>query len=444
MGRRRRKPFESIELILTIESLANDGRGVARHEGKTVFVNGALPGEEVHCEIRKRRSKYDEAVITEVIKASPDRVTPRCSAADVCGGCSLQHMSGDAQIHAKQQILLDTLMHIGKVKPQTILPPLQGPHWNYRRKARLGVRVVPKKGGVLVGFREARSSYIAVLDQCEILDGRFSQLIIPLQELIAELSISRRIPQIEVAAGDDTAVLVFRHLEPLTENDLGLLREFGCAHDLHIMLQPGGPDSIEALYPETQGLLAYRLEDWDVEVRFRPTDFTQVNAGINRLMLTRALELLAPEEGDDVLDLFCGVGNFTLPLARVSSHVTGIEGDAVLVKMARDNAGHNGLNNAAFITADLYDEPLDGTWLHRKWDRILLDPPRSGAIEVISRLPELEPKRIVYVSCNPATLARDAAVLVSEHGYALSAAGVMDMFPHTNHVESIAVFDPPG
>lgn len=440
---RRRKPFVPIELTLNIESLANDARGVAHHEGKAVFVNGALPGEEVRCEIRNRRSKYDGAVVTEIIEASPDRVTPRCSAAGICGGCSLQHLSGEAQIHAKQQILLDNLAHIGKVQPQSILPPLLGPHWNYRRKARLGVRVVPKKGGVLVGFREARSSYIAVLDQCEILDERFSRLIVPLQELIAGISIAKRIPQIEVAAGDDTAVLVFRHLEPLSEADLELLREFGHTHDLHIMLQPGGPDTIRALYPDTQGLLTYRLEDWNIEVRFRPTDFTQVNAGINRLMLVRAVELLAPEEGDDVLDLFCGVGNFTLPLARVSSHVTGIEGDPVLVKMARDNAEHNGLRNAEFITADLYDESLDGAWLHRKWDRILLDPPRSGAMQVVSRLPELEPKRIVYVSCNPATLARDAAVLVNDHGYVLGSAGVMDMFPHTTHVESIAVFEPP-
>ena len=441
---RRRKPAEPVELTVTIESLSNDGRGVARHEGKTVFVNGALPGERVRCLVHRRRSKYDGAVVSEVIEASPDRVEPRCAAADVCGGCSLQHMSADAQIHAKQQVLLDNLLHIGKVTPATVLAPLQGPHWHYRRKARLGVRVVPKKGGVLVGFREKRSSYIAVMDQCEVLDERFAHLIVPLKEMIAGLSIANRIPQVEVAAGDDSAVLVFRHLEPLTGADLDRLREFGREHHLHIMLQPRGPDSIEALYPDQFELLSYRLADWNVDIRFRPVDFTQVNAEINRSMIARALELLDPGPGDEVLDLFCGVGNFTLPLARTSSHVTGIEGDAALVERARDNARHNSIDNVSFIASDLYSEELDGSWLHRQWDRILLDPPRSGAMEVVKRLPGLQPKRIVYVSCSPATLARDAGLLVGKHGYRMTAVGVMDMFPHTTHVESIAVFDPPA
>jgi 23S rRNA (uracil1939-C5)-methyltransferase len=260
--------------------------------------------------------------------------------------------------------------------------------------------------------------------------------------LIAGISVAKRIPQIEVAAGDDTAVLVFRHLEPLSETDKELLRGFAQQYNLSILLQPGGPDSIQALYPEKQELLEYRLDEWDVSIRFRPTDFTQVNASINQLMISRALELLEAEADDEVLDLFCGIGNFTLPLARVCKHVTGIEGDSVLVKMARENARHNDVSNAEFITANLYDTPLDGSWLHQKWDRILLDPPRSGAVEVIERLPELAPKRIVYVSCNPATLARDTDLLVNKYGYRLKTAGVMDMFPHTKHVESIAVFDP--
>ena len=301
---------------------------------------------------------------------------------------------------------------------------------------------MPKKGGVLVGFREKQSGYLAVMDRCDVLDERFSNLIIPLRELIGRLSIARRIPQVEIAAGDETAVLVFRHLEPLSELDQEQLKSFAQQHHLSIMLQAGGPDSIQPLHPATQELLEYRLDEWDISIRFRPTDFTQVNASINKLMISRALELLAPEKGDDVLDLFCGIGNFTLPLARVSQHVTGIEGDSVLVKMARENAKTNSISNADFITADLYDTPLDGSWLHRKWDRILLDPPRSGAMDVIERLPGLEPKRIVYVSCNPATLARDSDILVNKHGFKLISAGVMDMFPHTNHVESIAVFDP--
>lgn len=438
--RRRRSP--PIEMTVSIESLTNDSRGVAHHEGKAVFVEGGLPGEVVRCQTTRRTSKYDTANVLEVLEASDDRVQPRCSAAGVCGGCSLQHMSESSQIHAKQQVLLENLQQIGKVQPESTLPPLQGPHWNYRRKARLGVKFVPKKGGVLVGFREKQSGYLAVMDSCEVLDERFSNLILPLRELVAGLSIAKRIPQIEIAAGDDSAVLVFRNLEPISGTDQELLKGFAQQHQLSILLQPAGPDSIQALYPGKQELLQYRLDEWDVAIRFRPTDFTQVNASINQSMISLALKLLSAEEGDEVLDLFCGIGNFTLPLARVCKHVTGIEGDSVLVKMARDNASYNGLSNAEFITANLYDTPLDGSWLHRKWDRILLDPPRSGAMEVIERLPELKPKRIVYVSCNPATLARDADILVNKYGYRLKAAGVMDMFPHTKHVESIAVFDP--
>lgn len=438
--RRRRSP--PIEMTVSIESLTNDSRGVAHHEGKAVFVEGGLPGEVVRCQTTRRTSNYDTANVLEVLEASDDRVQPRCSAAGVCGGCSLQHMSESSQIHAKQQVLLENLQQIGKVQPQSTLPPLQGPHWNYRRKARLGVKFVPRKGGVLVGFREKQSGYLAVMDSCEVLDERFSNLILPLRELVAGLSIAKRIPQIEIAAGDDSAVLVFRNLEPISGTDQELLKAFAQQHQLSILLQPAGPDSIQALYPGKQELLQYRLDKWDLAIRFRPTDFTQVNASINQSMISLALELLSAEEGDEVLDLFCGIGNFTLPLARVCKHVTGIEGDSVLVKMARDNASYNGLTNAEFITANLYDTPLDGSWLHRKWDRILLDPPRSGAMEVIERLPELKPKRIVYVSCNPATLARDADILVNKYGYRLKAAGVMDMFPHTKHVESIAVFDP--
>lgn len=439
---RRRRQSPAVEMTVRIESLTNDSRGVAHHEGKAVFVDGALPGELVLCQTTRRSSKYDTAKVVEVLEASEDRVQPRCSAAGVCGGCSLQHMADESQIHAKQQVLLENLMQIGKLRPQTVLPPLHGAHWNYRRKARLGVKLVPKKGGVLVGFREKQSGYLAVMDRCDVLDERFSNLIIPLRELIGRLSIARRIPQVEIAAGDDTAVMVFRHLERLSELDQELLKSFAQQHDVAIMLQGGGPDSIQPLYPASQTLLEYRLDEWDVSIRFRPTDFTQVNASINKLMISRALELLAPEADDEVLDLFCGIGNFTLPLARVSKHITGIEGDSLLVNMARENAMFNGISNADFITADLYDAPLDGSWLHRKWDRILLDPPRSGAMAVIERLPELNPKRIVYVSCNPATLARDCDLLVHKHGFKLSAAGVMDMFPHTNHVESIAVFDP--
>ncbi len=441
MARRRRRT-PPVEMTVSIESLTHDSRGVAHHEGKVVFVEGALPGEVVRCETTKRTSKFDMAKVLEVLQASPDRVQPKCSAAGVCGGCSLQHMSESSQIYAKQQVLLENLQQLARLRPQTILSPLQGPHWHYRRKARLGVKVVPKKGGVLVGFREKQSSLLTVIEQCEVLDKRFSHLIIPLRELIGKIAIAKRIPQIEVAAGDEAAVLVFRHLESFSESDKELLIDFAQRHSVSIMLQPAGPESIQALYPAMQELLEYRLDEWDLSIRFRPTDFTQVNAVINKLMISSALQLLAPEEEDEVLDLFCGIGNFTLPLARISKHVTGIEGDSVLVSMARENAIHNQISNVQFITADLYNTPLDGSWLHRKWDRILLDPPRSGALEVIHRLPALEPKRIVYVSCNPATLARDTDILVNKCGYHLKAAGVMDMFPHTKHVESVAVFEP--
>ncbi|GBE07494.1 23S rRNA (uracil(1939)-C(5))-methyltransferase RlmD [bacterium BMS3Bbin11] len=439
---RRRRHAPPIEMTVSIESMTNDSRGVAHHDGKAVFVDGALPGEVVLCQTTRRSSKYDEAKVLEVLDASDDRVQPRCSASGICGGCSLQHMSDASQIHAKQQVLIDNLQKIGKVEPEAILSPLQGAHWNYRRKARLGVKLVPKKGGVLVGFREKQSGYLAVMDSCEVLDDRFSQLIIPLRRLIEKISIAKRIPQIEIAAGDDQGILVFRHLEPLLDSDLELLKDFGRQKGLSIMLQSGGPDSIVALYPETIELLEYRLDEWDISIRFRPSDFTQINAGINKLMIAKAVELLAPEEDDEVLDLFCGVGNFTLPLSRITHHVMGIEADSALVQMARENAIHNGIANAEFITADLYDTPLDGSWLHQKWDRILLDPPRSGALEVLERLPELQAKRIVYVSCNPATLARDSGILVHRHNYKLTATGVMDMFPHTKHVESIAIFEP--
>ncbi len=438
--RRRRSP--AIEMTLSIESMTYDGCGVAHYKGKAVFVDGALPGEVVLCQTTKRTSKYDTAKVLEVLDASDDRVQPRCPAAGVCGGCSLQHMNIASQIQARQKILLDNLKQVGKVEPGAILSPLQGAHWNYRRKARLGVKLVPKKGGVLVGFREKQSGYLAVMDSCEVLDERFSQLIVPLRELIDKISIAKRIPQIEIAAGDNAGILVFRHLEPLSESDMETLKDFGQRHNLSIMLQSGGPDSIVALYPEKIELLEYRLDEWDVSIRFWPSNFTQINAEINKLMIAKVLELLAPEDNDNVLDLFCGLGNFTLPLSRIAHHVTGIEADHTLVEMAHENALYNSIANAEFITADLYDVPLDGSWLHHKWDRILLDPPRSGAIEVIDRLPNLRPKRIVYVSCNPATLARDSGILVHKHSYNLTATGIMDMFPHTKHVESIAVFEP--
>jgi len=439
---RARRHVPSEEFTLTIESLANDARGVARRDGKTVFVDGALPGETVRCRLLQSRNRYDTAIVSEVLVASPDRVEPRCAAAVNCGGCSLQHMNAQAQIHAKQQVLLDDLRHIARTTPETVLQPLTGPAWHYRRKARLGARLVPKKGGILVGFREQRSSYIAEMSRCEILDERFAGLIMPLRDLIGRLTVAHRVPQVEVAAGDDSAVIVLRHLLPLAEADLAQLRRFAADHGVRVLLQPRGPESVIPLDDDDDGMLSYRLPAWGLELRFQPTGFTQVNAEINRRMVGHTIDLLEVQAGETVLDLFCGIGNFTLPLARLGTQVTGIEADPQLVAQARENALANGLAECEFLTADLYAEPLDGSWLHRQWDRILLDPPRTGAIEVVKRLPELAPRRIVYVSCNPATLARDTEVLVHKHGYRLLAAGVMDMFPHTTHVESVAVFVP--
>jgi 23S rRNA (uracil1939-C5)-methyltransferase len=359
----------------------------------------------------------------------------------VCGGCSLQHLETEAQLAAKQQVLQENLQHIGKVRPETILPPLTGPVWHYRRKARLGARLVPKKGGMLVGFRERAKSYIADMLSCEVLDQSISDLLPELRTVIAGLSCARRLPQVEVAVGDEDAALVFRHLEPLTEKDHTTLRAFGEQTGMQIHLQPKGLDSVRCLWPENPAPLSYTLPEFDVEILFRPTDFIQVNGQINRRMVHHALELLAPEPDDTVLDLFCGLGNFSLPLARQASQVTAVEMDALLIERARQNAVHNGIDNVTFVPGNLDAEDLDASWLHKTYDRILLDPPRTGAMEMVKRLGRLGAGRVVYVSCNPATLARDSEVLVHRHGYHLKAAGVMDMFPHTTHVESIAVFD---
>lgn len=440
MGRSRRK-LPQDPVLARIESLSPDGRGVARIDGKAVFIQGALPGEAVQFTYTRAHRRYDEGVVSEVLSTSPDRVEPRCIHFGSCGGCSLQHMAPKAQLCAKQQSLADALERIGKVSPRDWLEPLDSPlHWGYRRKARLGVKYVEKKQRVLVGFRERYSSFVADLSRCEILHPRVGGLIPELAQLIEGLSIRDRVPQIELAFGDHACVLVFRIMDPLTDRDREHLETFGVTHDIHIYLQEGGPDSVRPL----SGLptrLSYRIPDFDLELQFLPTDFTQVNTDINRLMVRRAVELLAPQEEDRVLDLFCGLGNFTLPLARRAGHVAGVEGDPGLVARAKDNALHNGISNAEFHTANLYEALQDLPWLQQRYRKALLDPPRSGAFEVLEHLPRLGVERLVYVSCYPSTLARDAGALVHDHRYSLAAAGVMDMFPHTGHVESIALFE---
>ena len=422
-----------------ITGLNHDGRGVGRLEGKVVFVDGALPGERVAFRFLRRRRNYDSGVVAEVLRPSPQRVAPRCEHFGVCGGCALQHLEPSAQVELKQGLLAEDLERIARTAPERWLEPLRGPRWGYRRKARLGARWVPKKGGLLIGFREKRSTYITGLNRCHILDARVGGLLPALRELAAGLSCARRLPQIEVAAGDEAVALVFRHLLPLTGEDEARLCAFGREHGIRIYKQPGGPDTIVPLWPEAPAPLFYDLPEQEIRIRFRPTDFTQVNAAVNAQMVARALELLEPGPDDRVLDLFCGLGNFTLPVARRVKTVLGLEADALLIAGARANAEDNGLDNARFQAADLYTAGERPPWNGFDFNKVLLDPPRSGAMEVIKQLPP-EVERVVYVSCNPATLARDAAYLVQVRGYRLSRAGILDMFPHTTHVESIALF----
>ena len=435
---------------LSINDLSHDGRGVARwpndhaSAGKTVFVAGALPGETVRVQQTARSRHFDEARTLEVIDVSPDRVVPRCPHFGVCGGCVLQHLAEDRQIAYKQQVLLDNLQRIGHVAPAEVLPPLRGDAWGYRRKGRFSVRRVEKKDKTLVGFREQDPRFVADIGECHVVVPQLGFKVAALGALVDGLDARRDIPQIEFIAGDGATALVFRHLQPLSEADQTMLAVFGAEHGMAIFLQPGGLDSVHPLSGAAPRL-AFRLPQWDIELQFRPLDFIQVNASLNEAMIARALALLDVQPGERVLDLFCGLGNFTLPLARAAGDgvVVGVEGDAGLVQRARDNAAHNGLANVQFHAADLAKDLAGQPWMKQGFDKLLLDPARSGAIEVLKQLPLKGLKRIVYVSCHPGSLARDAGFLVNELGWTLRAAGVIDMFPHTAHVESIAVFDPP-
>jgi 23S rRNA (uracil1939-C5)-methyltransferase len=425
---------------MEIVSLAQDGRGVARTAGKTVFVAGALPGESVMAIRRRRHRRYDEADTTAVLAPSPDRVEPRCRHFGTCGGCALQHLDGTRQLEAKRAHLGEQFARLGQVEPATWLEPLRGPVWGYRRRARLGVRYVPKKGRVLVGFRERASPYVADLRCCPVLAEPVGGMIEALGDLVGQLSIRDRLPQIEVAVAERATALVVRVLDEPTGADRGLLLEFASRHGVEFYLQPGGLDSVTPLAgPATP--LTYRLAEFDVEITFAPSDFVQVNAVINAAAVSLAVSLLAPGPEDTVLDLFCGLGNFTLPLARRAARVVGVEGDAALVARARANARANAIGNAEFHATDLAADPGARSWIPGGCQGVLLDPPRAGAAGVLPLVGRLRPARIVYLSCHPASLARDAGVLVRESGYRLSAAGVMDMFPHTAHVESIALFE---
>jgi len=435
------KPFEA-----SITDLGHDGRGVARIDGKTVFVSGALLGEQVMARLRKRHRHFDEAEVVEVIAPSPHRVEPRCSHFAHCSGCSLQHLDAESQIAAKQRVLAENFERIGKVAPQSWLPPLTGAPWGYRRKGRLSVRNVAKKGRVLVGFREEQNPrFVAEIQQCEVMHPSLGPKVGLLADLLSAMDAVDTIPQIEFAGGDDLMALVFRHMQPLSERDRAALIAFGQQHDLAIYLQPGGTSSVHPLWPENPRL-AFRIASGDaaiedVELEFEPLDFVQVNADMNQRMMARTLELLDPQPTDRVLDLFCGLGNFTLPIARRVAEVVGVEGEHGLVERAAQNAARNGIGNASFHVANLFEDQRGADWARQPWDKVLLDPPRAGADKVLDYLPHKQTRRIVYVSCHPASLARDAGILVNQHGFKLVSAGVMDMFPHTAHVESIALFE---
>jgi 23S rRNA (uracil1939-C5)-methyltransferase len=423
-----------------IADLSHDGRGVARLDGKAVFVADALPGEQVRARMVRRHRQFDEAQCIDVLQASSERVVPRCRHYGACGGCALQHLAPAAQISAKQRILAENFARIGKVEPQHWLVPLTAEPWGYRRRARLSVKHVSKKGRTLVGFRERDPRFVADLSRCEVLDPALGEKLDVLGALLNSLEDAAAIPQIEFSAGDDVRALVFRHLQPLSQADCEKLVSFGREHGFAVLLQPGGADSLRALYPD-EVRLRYRLDHYDLDLDFSPLDFVQVNARLNARMIAQALHLLDPQSGERVLDLFCGLGNFSLPIARGAAYVCGVEGDPGLIERARANAERNGVGNVEFALGDLAADPRGAAWARADYDLWLLDPPRTGAAALLEHLPGKSVRRVVYVSCHPGSLARDAGTLVQAHGFTLSTAGVMDMFPHTAHVESIAVFD---
>jgi 23S rRNA (uracil1939-C5)-methyltransferase len=445
---RTRRPVVAAEAVdarglplLEIEAVDHEGRGVAHADGKVVFVDGALTGERVRARIYKQRPSYDQGEMAELLRPAASRVTPACPHFGVCGGCSMQHADPSAQVAYKQRILEDNLERIGRVHPDVILPTIQGPAWAYRHRARLSVRLVEKKGGVLVGFHERSSSFVAEMTSCRILPARVSALIPALRELVSGLSLSDRLPQIEVAVGEAAIVLIFRILLPLTDSDEASLRAFADRHAVQVWLQTKGPDTVHRFHPVDAPGLDYTLPEFGLRIPFGPSEFTQVNPDVNRALVSRAMRLLAPQTGERIADLFCGLGNFSLPIAVLGAQVVGLEGSAALVRRATEVAAYHGLaERARFAVADLFQPVPEALASLGAVDGMLIDPPRDGAVEVVKALGPSGPKRIVYVSCNPATLARDAQILVHQHGYRLNCAGVANMFPHTAHVESIALF----
>ncbi|MGB5081799.1 MAG: 23S rRNA (uracil(1939)-C(5))-methyltransferase RlmD [Burkholderiales bacterium] len=423
-----------------VESLDREGRGVAHVDGKAVFIDGAVPGERVEYAAYRKKPAWELAQIVRIERAGAVRTSPRCAFFGTCGGCSMQHVEERAQVAAKQRVLEDALWHVGRVRPETMLRPIYGLSWGYRHRARMSVRWVPKKNASLVGFRERKSRYVTEMTSCEVLPPRVSGLIRPLRELVGSLEIQGRIPQIEVAVGEERVVLVLRLLEPPSAGDGERLREFAERHGVQLWAQPAGPDSARPFWPLQGPDLCYALPDYDLRIAFGPTDFTQVNHATNRVLVRRAMALLDPRPGEKIGDYFCGLGNFTLPIARCGAEVLGVEGNSVLVARAQANAIANGLaERSHFLSANLFDAGACAAL--PPCDKVLLDPPREGAIELLKSLAVRPPGRVVYVSCDPATLARDSAMLVRAQGYRLIAAGVVNMFPHTSHMEAIALFE---
>lgn len=429
-----------------VDGLNHDGWGVVR-AGKTVFVAGALPGETVEYRVRRRQRNFDEAELVAVLEPAADRIEPRCAHFGTCGGCALQHLAPESQLRIKDGMLREALRRIGKVEPARWLAPLSGDPWGYRRRARLGARFVHAKGRSMVGFRERMSSFVADIRRCPVLVPSVGNLIGELSALLTRLSIPTRIPQIEVAAGDDCVVLVMRTLSPLTGADREALLEFERAHNVRWLLQPGGPSTLEPLQGAAP-VLWYALPEFGLRFAFEPADFIQVNGPMNQRLVSHVLDLMQLDGDSSVLDLYCGLGNFTLPMATRARRVLGMEGDAGLIARAKANAEANGLGNAQFVTIALAGEAatqrcLDAAGAGR-WSHVLLDPPRTGASDVLPAVARLRPRRLIYVSCHPGSLARDLGILITEHGFELAAAGIVDMFPHTSHVESVAVLDGPG
>ena len=436
MSRRRKLKAKIYEI--EIESLSHEGRGISHFDNKVIFTRGALPGEKVIASRTLSRAKYEEADVVEVIDSSPDRIEPKCSVYGICGGCSFQHLSSPNQINAKNNWLQSAFLGQAKVQPKEWLKPIQVDSWGYRRKARLGVRYVAKKEKVLVGFRERKSSFVTVMSRCEVLHPSLGDNLEVLSECIEALSIKEHVPQIEVAIAEQDTILILRHLQPLNDNDQKVLDEFAQKLSITWYLQSGGLETIKPL--NDPALLTYAIPNHSIEMTFLPNDFTQVNFELNKKMIDLALELLQLNESDDVIDLFCGLGNFTLPISRYVNTVVGIEGDKGLVERAKENAKVNDIANASFYKADLFEDVSGYEWFRGKnYNKALIDPARTGAIEIVELLPKLKVERVVYVSCNPATLARDTARLI-DLGFSLESAGVMDMFPQTAHVESIALF----